>query len=262
MEIGISKRNSSIITHLIIINVLVWISQSLLPKIGIDVTTNLGLHYWKGSEFNPIQLVTYMFLHNPNSFVHIFCNMFMLFMFGTDVHRVLDNKRFIFFYLATGIGAGIVQELAWTYDLLPFAEEIGRYVEAGSNGALLNINIGDGRALRSVGEVVQFANDVYNNFLTVGASGAMFGLLIAFAMIFPNRELFFMFIPIPIKAKYMVIGYSIIELFLGVQNFQFDTIAHFAHLGGALFGLIIMLYWRKQGKDRMEKQKKMFEHFR
>ena len=185
--------------------------------------------------------------------------MFTLFMFGTEVNMVLGDKRFIFYYLATGVGAGIVQQLAWTYELQPFNDEINRIVEAATQtGAAININIGEGQFLHSVGEVTQFADKVFNNHITVGASGAVFGLLLAFGMIFPNRELFFMFIPIPIKAKYMVIGYSLMELFFGVQNFQFDNIAHFAHLGGLLFGLIILLYWRRQGKQKMEEYKKTF----
>ncbi|MBO7507531.1 MAG: rhomboid family intramembrane serine protease [Paludibacteraceae bacterium] len=248
MGIAINKNGSSIAVHLIIINVLFWVAGQLLPKIGIDLYDRFGLHYWSGSGFKPYQLVTYMFLHDPNSIIHLLCNMFNLYMFGPIVERTLGKNKFLLYYFVTGIGAGIVQQLAWTYDLIPFVEDINRFIASGVNPP---VNLGNGEFLRTIGEVNAFADEVYNSYLTVGASGAVFGLLLAFGMFYPNQPLYLMFIPIPIKAKYMVIGYALLELFCGVKNFSFDNVAHFAHLGGLLFGLLLILYWKRRNTRRI-----------
>ncbi len=250
MRLGSNDGYSSVTIHLIIINALLWGASLLLPRIDINLIGLLGLHYWEGSDFNPIQLVTYMFLHDTSSFWHLFCNMFSLFMFGPVLEKTMGMKKFIFYYFFCGIGAGIVQELAWSYDLQPVTAEINAYMESGiSNG----LNIGNGKIIFTTGELAQFADSIYNSHITVGASGAVFALLLAFGMIFPNVPVYFFFIPIPVKAKYMVIAYAAFELFAGVKDFNFDKVAHFAHLGGMLFGLILLLFWRYQGKKRLEK---------
>ena len=183
----------------------------------------LGLHYFAASDFNAVQLVTYMFMHDPGSFGHVFFNMFSVFMFGRTLEMVWGSKRFLIYYLTTGIGAGLVQEVTWFFSLKDAID--ATIVQAGweTTRALLN------------------------NVITIGASGAVFGILLAFGMLFPNAELFIMIIPIPVKAKYFVIFYGIVELFLGVGNFSGDNIAHFAHLGGMLFGFFLIKYWKKKG---------------
>ena len=243
MGAAFNKNGSSIAIHLIIINVLLWVAGQLLPKIDIDIYDRFGLHYWLGTDFKPYQFVTYMFLHDPSSIIHLLCNMFNLYMFGPIIERTLGRNKFLIYYFVTGVGAGIVQQLAWAYDLNPLTAEINRIVE---NGMTIPIDRGDGVLLRTIGEVTNFANDVYNSRLTVGASGAVFGLLLAFDMFYPNQPLYIMFIPIPIKAKYLVAGYAILELIFGVNSFSFDNVAHFAHLGGLLFGLILILYWKRK----------------
>lgn len=249
MGIGMAKNGSSICVHLIIVNILIFGAARLLPRIGIDLYEPFGLHYWLGTDFKPYQFVTYMFLHDPSSIIHILCNMFNLYMFGPIIERTLGKNKFLIYYFVTGIGAGIVQQLAWAYDIAPFTNEITKIVEGGVNFPL---NVGGGIEFGSVGEVTTFANDFYNTHITVGASGAIFALLLAFGMFYPNQPLFIMFIPIPIKAKYMVIGYALLELFCGVNKFSFDNVAHFAHLGGLLFGLILILYWRHANKRRIQ----------
>lgn len=250
-----NKNSTSIIIHLIIINVLFWVAAQLLPRIGIDIYKHLGLHYWAGTDFKPFQFVTYMFLHDPNSIIHLLCNMFNLFMFGPIIERTMGRNKFLIYYFVTGIGAGIVQQLAWAYDLAPFTAEVNRIVE---EGLPKPINLGNNIVLHTVGEVTDYANNVYNAYITVGASGAIFALLLAFGMFFPNQPLYIMFIPIPIKAKYMVIGYALIELFFGVGRFNsdnsgfLDNVAHFAHLGGLLFGLLLILYWRHSNKKKFQ----------
>lgn len=214
--------------NLLIINVLMWLATI---AIGINPETGsyrlvdwLGLHIIGAEKFNVAQLITYMFLHDPSSFGHVFFNMFSVFMFGRTLEEVWGGKRFLFYYITTGIGAGLIQEATW-------------YIEYGSA-------ISHDVAL--VGWEV--LSHHINGFVTIGASGAVFGILLAFGMLFPNAPLYLMFIPVPIKAKWFVLGYGIIELFLGVSSTS-DGIAHFAHLGGMLVGVILILYWRKKGID-------------
>ena len=209
--------------NLIIINLLFWLAEIVLPRVGIDLVKYLGLHYFAASDFNAVQLVTYMSMHDPGSFGHVFFNMFSVFMFGRTLEMVWGSKRFLIYYLTTGIGAGLVQEVTWFFSLRDAID--ATIVQAGW----------------------ETTRTLLNNVITIGASGAVFGILLAFGMLFPNAELFIMFIPIPVKAKYFVIFYGIVELFLGVGNFSGDNIAHFAHLGGMLFGFFLIRYWKKKG---------------
>ena len=209
--------------NLIIINLLFWLAEIVLPRVGIDLVKYLGLHYFAASDFNAVQLVTYMFMHDPGSFGHVFFNMFSVFMFGRTLEMVWGSKRFLIYYLTTGIGAGLVQEVTWFFSL---------------KDAI------DATIVQTGWETTRM---LLNNVITIGASGAVFGILLAFGMLFPNAELFIMFIPIPVKAKYFVIFYGVVELFLGVGNFSGDNIAHFAHLGGMLFGFFLIKYWKKKG---------------
>lgn len=219
--------------NLIIINLLFWFASLALPRVGIDLIDWLGLHFPGATDFKAYQLVSYMFMHDTRSFSHVFFNMFAVYMFGRVLENVWGSKRFLIFYLVTGIGAGIVQELVWFYNLsdVIFASQ-----------ELVNLN----------GVQVITKSQYYNYFVTIGASGSVFGILLAFAMIFPNVPLYLMFIPIPIKAKYFVLFYGLIELFLGVASFGGDTVAHFAHLGGMLFGYFLIRYWKN--KDRSNGQ--------
>jgi len=233
--------------NLIIINVLMWLATVVLGRMGIDLEHFLGLRYVGSTHFIPSQLITYMFMHDPSSFMHILFNMFAVYMFGRVIEQVWGPKRFLTFFLVTGIGAGLIQELAWYIDLRPFFQAINDYQLNGDSSVLskyLNIVTG----VNYPAEMVLAAKQqVMDNMVTIGASGAVFGILLAFGMLFPNAPLYLMFIPIPIKAKYMVIGYGFIELFAGVARFSGDNVAHFAHLGGMLFGFFMIRYWEKKG---------------
>lgn len=203
--------------NLIIVNFIVWLAALTLPKIaGINLNYWLGLHYFEADDFNAIQLVTYMFLHDTGSIDHIFFNMFSVFMFGRTLEAVWGGKRFLFYYITTGIGAALIQEVAWYFELHSAIEGMGTNLTASQP------------------------------IITVGASGAAFGILLAFGMLFPNAPLFIIFIPIPIKAKYFVIFYGILELFFGISG-TMSSVAHFAHLGGMLFGFFLIRYWKKKG---------------
>lgn len=224
---------SSVTINLLIINVLMLIATTVFQTQGIDLDRILGLHYWKGSDFNLVQVITYMFLHA--GFTHLFFNMFSLVMFGRVLESVLGSKRFLFYYISCGIGAALVQELVWT---LTWEDTLRNIL------ALQDV-MGGAEAVRYATEHCML-NDFFNLFITIGASGAVFGILLAFGMIFPNMPLYLMFIPIPIKAKWMVLGYGLIELLFGINGMD-SSVAHFAHLGGMIFGFLILLYWKRKG---------------
>ena len=211
--------------NLIIINALCWLASLVLPRLGIDLIEWGGLHFPGTHAFHWFQPLTYMFLHDTRSNGHLFFNMFAVFMFGRVLEATWGPRRFLVFYLVTGVGAALIQELTWLYQIQDLAAQNGISV-------MRQIALDPGVAM----------------LVTIGASGAVFGVLLAFGMLFPNAPLYVMFVPIPIKAKYFVIIYGLIELFMGVANFSNDNVAHFAHLGGMLFGLILILYWLK--KDR------------
>lgn len=232
-------RNFPTVTkNLLIINVLMWLAQITLPKAGINLTDFLGLHFWGASDFNPAQLITYMFMHDDSSFTHLFFNMFSLLMFGPLLERTLGGKRYLFYYISCGIGAALVQEMVWQFtwkDIFApfFANSAGWTMDEAYQA--INMALAQGENIPAL-----------NALITVGASGSIFGILLAFGMIFPNMPLYLMFIPVPIKAKYMVIGYGVIEFLFGISG-TMSSVAHFAHLGGMLFGLILLLIWKRKG---------------
>lgn len=232
-----SEMLSPAVKHLLIINVLVWLGCTVCKmKIGLDLNEYFALHYVSASDFRLYQLITYMFMHAGLD--HIFFNMFSLFMFGSVIERCLGTQRFLVFYFVSGVGAGLVQELFWLLDpdVSSFVNELDRLAASGQS-----VRIEKTGELLSYGEFLEFRENSMNSLLTVGASGAIFALLLAFGMLFPNQLVYFYFL-IPIKAKYFVIGYAVLELFMGVHGWQVG-VAHFAHLGGMLFGFMLLKYW-------------------
>lgn len=265
-----------VVKNLIIINVLFYLATIVFQSsFGISIHDLLGLHVPMAEKFRIYQLVTYMFLHSTQSFTHIFFNMFALFMFGRMLEMVWGPKRFLIYYFATGIGAALIQMITQYFEIMPVINAFNHYMNNASYETL-EIFLRDHFELRS--QVMkqnfnafassfdtiyavdpekaialskeflfQWRIDFLNNHITVGASGSVFGILLAFGMLFPNTQLMLLFPPIPIKAKYFVIIYGVAELFLGVANFSFDNVAHFAHLGGMLFGFVLIKYWQKKG---------------
>ena len=211
--------------NLLIINVLCFFGYMVAQKYGIDLNNTLGLHFFLASDFNLAQLVTYMFMHA--NFQHIFFNMFAVWMFGRTLEHVLGSKRFLTYYMVCGIGAGLVQELV---QYVQYAMELSHYE-----------NVNTGLAIIPMAEFL-------NMMTTVGASGAVYGILLAFGMLFPESKMFVFPIPFPVKAKFFVIGYAVIELFAGFGS-SGDGVAHFAHLGGMIFGFLLIMYWRKKNKN-------------
>lgn len=230
--------------NIIIINVIIWLAQIVFLRQGISLSEKLGLHYVESQGFRIYQLVTYMFLHDTGSFMHVFSNMFAVFMFGRTLEHVWGSKRFLTFYMVTGMGAGLVQIIVAFFRIqsIKSGMSLDAIEEVYSQGyQILQQNMNYINAS-------QAGLNAALNTVTIGASGAVFGILLAFGMLFPNAELFIIPIPFPIKAKWFVIGYGVFELIFGIRNFSWDNVAHFAHLGGMLFGIFMILYWRKKYK--------------
>lgn len=211
--------------NLLIINVLCFFGAIVGQRYGVDVEGLMSLHFFLASDFNLGQLFTYMFMHA--NFQHIFFNMFALWMFGRVLEQVWGPKRFLLFYMLCGIGAGLIQELV---QYIEYAIVLSNYTTVQTGYGLIPMS------------------EYLNMMRTVGASGAVYGILLAFGMLFPNSQMFVFPLPFPIKAKYFVMGYAVLELVLGISGG--DGVAHFAHLGGMLFGLILIIYWRKKDGNR------------
>ncbi len=205
-----------------------------------------ALYYFTSDQFLPTQLFTYMFIHA--NFTHLFFNMWALFMFGVMMERVLGSAKFLFYYVSCGLGAALIQEGVFALMINHYA---GLFETPGALTHLLsksNVLTSDVMAL-GIAPNEPAVHQLFALFhtSTIGASGAIFGILLAYGFMFPNLRIYMIIPPMPIKARTFVIIYAILELCLGIYNSQADTVAHFAHLGGMLAGLIILLYWKKKG---------------
>ena len=215
---------SPVVKNLLIINIIFFIATLMFAERMVEW---FAVFYFVSPMFRVWQIVTYMFMHSPVSFAHILFNMFALYTFGSTLEYVMGSKRFLKFYMITGLGALALQIIVQAIELYTAT---GSIMPLRDNVSLVNQ------------EQMNLVREIYMGPM-LGASGAIFGLLIAFGMIFPNAELFILFIPVPVKAKYIIPIYVVIELFLGVAQFSGDSVAHFAHLGGALFGFILVKIW-------------------
>ncbi|MDX9810917.1 MAG: rhomboid family intramembrane serine protease [Bacteroidales bacterium] len=228
-----------VVKNIILINVLMLIVTFVVRNImGIDLTGILGLYFPKSEHFMPLQIITHMFMHG--GLMHLFFNMFALYMFGAILENVWGPKRFFIYYMVCGLGAALVHESVIAIQYTKLIAALGP--------DQLQLVLNDGNAYFNEGRV--FADEGMKNLQmllnvpTVGASGAVFGILLAFGVLFPNTQLMLLFPPIPIKAKYFVLGYGALELYLAFAQ-PGSNIAHAAHLGGMLFGYFLIRYWRK-----------------
>jgi membrane associated rhomboid family serine protease len=244
-------RMTETVKVLLIINVIVYIGSQVLGDKAYEL---FSLWFIENDNFHFWQVITHMFMHDPSSIFHILFNMYALWAFGSPIEQVLGKNRFLFFYFSAGIGAAIIHTLVNYY-----------HFQAGYS-ALLDAGLGAGEVeqyLReSYASIVsngQFSipegvdqnvlRTMFQTYITpaVGASGAIYGILVAFGMMFPNVELFLLFVPVPIKAKFFIPALIALDLFSGLTGYSIfgGGIAHFAHIGGALFGFIMMWYWKK-----------------
>lgn len=231
-----------VVKNLLIINGLFFLAKYVLgTNFGINLDQHLALHHWESPDFRPHQFVTHLFMHG--SFSHILFNMFALWMFGNQLENIWGGKRFLVYYMITGLGAAVLHLAVIQFQISALEaqmalEQINRVTSSGYDTLQNGQNFID--------PLMGKLNLLYYT-PTVGASGAVFGLLLAFGMLFPNT-LIYLYFAIPIKAKYFVAGYGLIELWLGIQNSASDNVAHFAHLGGMLFGYFLIKYWRKNSQ--------------
>lgn len=226
--------------NLLIINILIWAVMAFVPALDRSLLRYCALYYFESPGFGAWQLITYMFLHS--GFSHLFFNMFALLMFGGIIEWTLGSKRFLVYYLSCGIGAAFVQLGIYALMLIPYhdmfsAADYSMIVDQGFR-AMQNGQIFTDPTMAHIASLV--------NAPVVGASGAIYGVLLAFGMLYPNREIYLMFIPVPIKAKWMIVGYFVLELAMGIGSAN-DGVAHFAHLGGMIFGFMLLWYWKKKG---------------
>ncbi len=262
-----------VVKNLLIINGLLYLATVVVQNTyGFDLSQYLGLFYFTSEYFKPHQLISHMFMHG--SLMHIFSNMFALWMFGSVLENVWGPKRFLIFYLICGIGGALTHMAFSAYNIYQIQNEINLffssvtidnfkilleshrnllydsdYINQANNlmGAWSQ-NPADSSMILQAKILAQKLTSMEANIPVVGASGAVFGVLLAFGMLFPNTYLYLMFPPIPIKAKYFVIFYGAFELYAGVSGTQ-AGVAHFAHLGGMLFGFIMIKYWNKKRRQ-------------
>ncbi len=266
----------TIIKNLIIINVIFSLATFAFKRtFGVDLTDYLGLYFFKSENFHFFQYITYMFMHGDMT--HLFFNMFSLWMFGSVLENYWGPKRFLLFYFVTGIGAAVVHTIVIGIDYFGIQSAINTYAENPNPEALvalvqneltailtpekvanvnaflrewqMNMHSGTDYGYQSV-ELAQQLLSARANIPVVGASGAVYGILLAFGMTFPNQYIYLYFI-MPIKAKWFVLGYGLIELASGIFS-SGDGIAHFAHLGGMIFGYFLIRYWKKHDIERWD----------
>ena len=235
-----NNKLTDAIKHLIIINVILFVAPQLLK---LDFTNILALHYPKNDHFGIWQYATHMFMHG--SFSHILFNMYGLWAFGTPLEQMWGKNKFIFFYFSAGIGAGLIYTLANYYQFNGIYEQLINFgLSASDIQDILNIgSYNDSRILLSNEEMIKF----YGLYHTpaVGASGAVYGVLVAFGLYFKDAKLALLFFPVPIAAKYFIPVIILGDLFFGMTKYSIGNIAHFAHVGGALIGFLIAWYWKK-----------------
>lgn len=232
-----------VVKNLLIINVGVWLLMTVIPAAGTWFDRRLALYYFSSPAFEPYQLFTYMFLHG--GFMHLLFNMFALFMFGRTIELTMGSQRFLFYYITCGICAALVQMGVFAVCIHNLSSLLtpGEYREILDQGYSIlargyNYSNPDLAALNA-----------YVNTPMVGASGAIYGVLLAFGFLFPNVPVYIFFVPVPIKAKWLIAGYFVLELLYGIGG-SADGVAHFAHLGGMIFGFLLLLYWKRCGVFR------------
>ena len=258
-----------VLKNLLIINVLMFLATFVAERVfGVDLNRMLGLYYFKSEYFRPYQVVTHMFMHG--GFTHIFMNLFMLWMFGRVLEQIWSGKRFLIYYFFTGLGAAALHLLVMHIEMSGLLREatafsntpapelfntfLSKHIPQKSPEIydFLNKWSADPGNSEAAGQAINYVNSIVQakmNIPTVGASGAVYGVLLAFGVIFPNMPLMLIFFPFfPIKAKYMVLGMGALELVYGL-SMPGSNVAHFAHLGGMLFGFILIRYWKKNTKS-------------
>lgn len=236
--------------NLLLLNVMLYIVSLFLASNGLDLGQYLGAHYFNSALFQPYQVITHMFMHSLTDFFHILFNMLLLVMFGAHLERLWGPKRFFIFYFASGLGAFLLYNSIGVWELMELKKSL---ISMGYDLDVLNHKITN-NYLEDIEVKMPYHREALQQYynLTVssmaGASGALFGVLAGFGVLFPNTQLMLLFPPIPIKAKYLIGAYLFFEIYSSISGPQ-DNIAHLAHVGGALVGIALVLYWRKTDRQ-------------
>jgi membrane associated rhomboid family serine protease len=261
-----------VVKNLLIINALFFLASWVLANRGIlDLNAKLGLFYPESSYFRPYQFVTHVFMHG--SMFHILSNMFSLWMFGSQLENYWGPQRFFIYYFVTAFGAAFVHLGVSAYEIQLAREAVAAFnadatydnfwllvqndYVLSNNDRVIDFMTGwknnptSQEYIAGAKEIAEYLVIKQMNVPVVGASGAVFGLLLGFGMLFPNTTLLLIFFPFPIKAKYFVLIFGAFELFQGLSNNPSDNVAHFAHLGGMLFGFIMIKYWNKTNRNSL-----------
>lgn len=229
-----------VVKNLLLLNIIIWAFMALVPAADRVLDKYLALYYFTSPAFQPYQLFTYMFLHG--GFMHLFFNMFALLMFGRTIELTMGSARFLFYYISCGICAALVQMGVFAIyihnleGIVP-PDVVNQVLDQGWDLLQRGYNYSDPDCA---------ALNAFVNTPMVGASGAIYGVLLAFGFLYPNLPVYIFFIPVPVKSKWLIIGYFVIELLYGISG-SADGVAHFAHLGGMIFGFLLLLYWKKKG---------------
>ena len=252
-----------LVKNLLILNIGIWLVESFMK---VDLANLFGLYFIFDGQFKPFQFVTYMFLHDTGGIMHLLGNMIGLFFFGPLLENFLGQKKFLILYMVTGVGAGLfytgvnflevnsVKQDVEAYLANPNPDDFNRLVVKHVDRPtpefldFIDDYARNENSVQKIQESMYYARMIYSprgNYRLVGASGAIFGILAAFALFFPNTEIYMLFIPFPIKAKYLVGAYILYELYAEFQRSPNDSVAHLAHLGGALIAWILVTKWKK-----------------
>lgn len=251
-----------VVKNLIILNVIFFVATFVFENsLGLNLYDYLGLHYFASEKFHYYQFFTYIFMHG--GITHILFNMVALWMFGNNVEALWGPKKFITFYLVTGFGAGLLHYGVLYFDYHPIIADAQNMIDNPNTIDIMGwlsvhklsgyFNINQSQLMFATTQEKQLLlGQMVNLFIerippVVGASGSLFGILLAYGMLFPDAIIMMIFLPIPIKAKYFVMLYGAAEIYSGLQNNPGDNVAHFAHIGGMVFGYLLIKTWEKGG---------------
>lgn len=243
------KNLPPVTKNLLILNVLFYVISLFLASNGIEISQKLGSHYFNSVLFEPYQIVTHMFMHSLTDFFHILFNMLLLIMFGAHLERIWGAKRYFIFYFACGLGSLLLYNTIGVWQIMDLKQAL---INDGYNISILNNKVLQGQfqylphSNQSKSLIDGYTGMTYSTM--AGASGAIFGLLAGFALLFPNTELRLLFPPIPVKAKYLIGGYLAFEIYSSFSRPD-DQVAHLAHVGGAIVGAIFILVWRRTDRQ-------------
>ncbi len=244
------KNLPPVTKNLLILNVLFFFAANVLETKGINISQLLGAHYFNSFLFKPFQIITHMFMHSLTDYFHIIFNMLLLVMFGSHLERIWGPKKYFIFYFSCGLGAIALYNTIGVWQIFELKEQLlmDGYDLSSLNNKIFNekydlISINSNKSNQILSDYILMTKSTI-----VGASGAIFGLLSGFALLFPNTKLMLLFPPIPIKAKYLIGGYLILETYNSFFNTN-DQIAHLAHVGGAIVGILMVIIWRKTDRQ-------------